>query len=91
MRLDSRDTCRICRAGAGTGRAGRAPDGHPNGAGAVALVDRLWDAHAEADPSARFRLFDEVIDVLRAASADGLLIVPDDLHCSDGFLPLGQS
>lgn len=48
-----------------------------------ASADRLHESSADADPSARFRLFDEVIEMLRGSSANGLLIVLDDLHWAD--------
>ncbi|MQA11650.1 MAG: AAA family ATPase [Pseudonocardiaceae bacterium] len=46
-------------------------------------ADTLVAPRSSDDVSSRFRLFDEVIDVLRRVSGSGLLIVLDDLHWAD--------
>jgi predicted ATPase len=46
-------------------------------------LDGVGDLFVEQDDGGRFRLFDEVIEVLRRSSMEGLLIVLDDLHWAD--------
>jgi len=46
-------------------------------------LDGVGELFVEQDGGGRFRLFDEVIEVLRRSSMEGLLIVLDDLHWAD--------
>lgn len=46
-------------------------------------LDGVGDFFVELDDGSRFRLFDEMIEVLRRSSMEGLLIVLDDLHWAD--------
>ncbi|HET9254788.1 MAG TPA: BREX system ATP-binding domain-containing protein, partial [Pseudonocardiaceae bacterium] len=46
-------------------------------------LDSVGDFFTEQDDGSRFRLFHEMIEVLRRSSMEGLLIVLDDLHWAD--------